>query len=66
MANDRAIMPSRTEVDPLFDGHLERGILDLTPTERLDWIWESMQLLRTGHAARRRRTLRKARVVTDN
>jgi hypothetical protein len=39
-------MPARSEVDPLFDGHLERGLLDLTPTERLDWIWTGMQLLR--------------------
>jgi len=39
-------MPERGEVDPLFDGHLERPLLALSADERLDWIWEAMELVR--------------------
>lgn len=39
-------MPERGTVDPLFDGHLERPLLALSPEERLDWIWEMMELVR--------------------
>ena len=45
-------MPTRDEVDPAFDGHLERTLLDMTVAERLDWIWEAMELLNLGRAAR--------------
>lgn len=37
----------------MFDGHLERPLLELTVAERLDWIWEGMQLLWLGRQARR-------------
>ena len=47
-------MPHRSTVDPLFDGHLERPLLALTVSERLDWIWEAMQRLRLGEATRER------------
>lgn len=47
-----AKMPHRDVVDPLFDGHLERPLLQLTVSERLDWIWAAMQLLRLGNATR--------------
>jgi hypothetical protein len=39
-------MPERGTVDPLFDGHLERPLLALSPEERLDWSWEMMELAR--------------------
>jgi hypothetical protein len=52
--SERRSMPSRGDVDPLFDGHLERPLLDLTVSERLDWIWEAMQLLWLGDTARQR------------
>ena len=39
-------MPERGTVDPLFDGHLERPLLALSAEERLDWIWETMELVR--------------------
>ena len=39
-------MPERGSTDPLFDGHLERPLLALSPEERLDWIWEMMELVR--------------------
>lgn len=45
-------MPARDLVDPSFDGHLERPLLDLSPQERLDWIWTCMQVLRWARAAR--------------
>ncbi len=45
-------MPRRDQVDPDFDGHLERTLLDMTVEERLDWIWEAMQLLWIGREAR--------------
>lgn len=48
----QAPMPPRADVDPLFDGQLERSLLDLSVSERLDWIWESMQLLRMGRSTR--------------
>ena len=40
------LMPERGEVDPLFDGHLERPLLALSADERLDWIWQAMELVR--------------------
>lgn len=43
---DAEPMPDRRTVDPDFDGHLQRPLLELTPDERLDWIWETMQLVR--------------------
>lgn len=49
---DRQAMPARSTVDPMFDGHLDRSLLDLTVDERLDWIWTAMQLLRLGAAER--------------
>lgn len=45
-------MPHRDDVHPDFDGHLERTLLDMTVDERLDWIWEAMQLLWIGREAR--------------
>jgi len=45
-------MPRRDQVDPAFDGHLERPVSDLTVDEKLDWIWQCMQLLRAGQRAR--------------
>lgn len=42
-------MPERGTVDPLFDGHLERPFLALSAEERLDWLWETMELV---HLAR--------------
>lgn len=45
-------MPRRDEVHPDFDGHLERPFESLTPEERLEWVWECMQLLHTGARAR--------------
>lgn len=52
MPAEREAMPARGDVDSLFDGHLERELLDLTVSERLDWIWGAMQLLRAGRAGR--------------
>jgi hypothetical protein len=49
---DRELMPERGSVDPAFDGHLERGLLALTVTERLDWIWAAMEMLRVAEARR--------------
>jgi len=42
--------------DPLFDGHLERPLLEMTVQERLDWIddmmrfrhWVRTELRRSG------------------
>lgn len=45
---ERSTMPARGDVDALFDGHLERPLLELTVLERLDWIWAAMQLLHIG------------------
>jgi hypothetical protein len=39
-------MPERGTVDPLFDGHPERPFSELSPEERLDWLWEMMELVR--------------------
>lgn len=46
MAEMRTDMPSPADVDPMFDGHPERTLLELTPDERIDWIWATMELLR--------------------
>lgn len=27
------------KIDPMFDGHLEKSILEMTPGERLDYLW---------------------------
>lgn len=52
MGNSREEMPRRDTVDPAFDGHLERSLRDLDISERIDWIWEAMQLLRQARALR--------------
>jgi len=44
-------MPERGSVDPLFDGHLERPLRELSPEERLDWLWELMDLVRVARPA---------------
>jgi hypothetical protein len=31
------------EIDPMFDGHLEKRIKDMTPEEKLKYLWEMMQ-----------------------
>lgn len=49
MADRRPCPP----VDPLFDGHHERPFREWTPSERLDWIWATMQLLRDGERSGR-------------
>ncbi len=43
-------MPPRGTVDPLFDGHHERPFHTLTPVEKLDWLWATMELV---HGARK-------------
>ena len=48
-------MPARGDVAPMFDGHLERPLLELTVSERLDWIWEAMKLLWLGQQSRKQR-----------
>lgn len=45
-------MPRRDEVDPAFDGHPERPWRDLSPVEKLDWLWGRMQLLNARRADR--------------
>ena len=52
MPPERTPMPPRDEVHPDFDGHLQRPFSELSTEERLDWIWETMQLLRLGRIAR--------------
>lgn len=32
--------PDGRAVDPDFDGHAEKPFEDMTPAERLDWIWD--------------------------
>jgi hypothetical protein len=43
-------MPAPASVDPVFDGHPEIPLADMTPDQRIDWIWEMMCLLRQGRA----------------
>ncbi len=35
---------SWTDVDPEFDGHLAKPLLQMTVTERLEWAWQMMVL----------------------
>lgn len=53
MASEKP-MPRRDQVDPAFDGHHERPFSELTPEERLDWVWECMVLLHLGREKRAR------------
>ena len=46
-------MPPRDRVDPRFDGHFDRQWADLTPDEKLDWIWEIMELRRLSRRTER-------------
>jgi len=32
------------KADPIFDGHLEKNIKDMTPTERIDYLWQMVEL----------------------
>lgn len=34
---------SKENIDPVFDGHPERSILEMTPGERLDYLWELIE-----------------------
>jgi len=29
-------------IDPMFDGHLEKPVSEMTPKEKLDYIWMQM------------------------
>ena len=31
------------KIDPLFDGHPEKSAKDMTPTERLDYLWQLVE-----------------------
>jgi hypothetical protein len=53
-------MPHRGTVDQAFDGHLERPLLALSVSERLDWIWTGMRLLALGRAHREAQAARRA------
>jgi len=48
MAERDREMPTRGTVDPRFDGHPARTLLELDVDERIEWIWEAMFLLRLG------------------
>ena len=30
-------------IDPLFDGHLEKSAKEMTPTERLELLWQLVE-----------------------
>ncbi|MEO8211419.1 MAG: hypothetical protein ABI840_12745 [bacterium] len=30
------------EIDPMFDGHLEKPLSKMTPKEKLDYLWMQM------------------------
>ena len=30
------------EIDPLFDGHIEKPMSEMTPKEKLDYLWLQM------------------------
>ena len=33
----------KNSIDPEFDGHLEKSIKDMTPDERLDFLWRQIE-----------------------
>jgi hypothetical protein len=39
-------------VDPMFDGHLEKRVSEMTDAERLQWAWEGAQLLHWARQVR--------------
>ncbi len=43
---------SWTGVDPEFDGHLAKPILQMTTGERLEWAWQMMLLLDVASKSR--------------
>jgi hypothetical protein len=34
------------KIDPDFDGHMEKPILEMTPEERLDYLWTLIEFSR--------------------
>lgn len=52
MPADPAGFPAPADVHPDFDGHPDRPFHTWTADEKLDWIWEMMQLLADGARAR--------------
>ncbi len=40
-----------TRPDPDFDGHLEKPLTEMTPSEKLDWLWEMLCLQRMAQQA---------------
>jgi hypothetical protein len=62
-----AIVPGRwRNVDPMFDGHLEKPLLSMTVDERIDWIWQGMQLTYWLRDAQRQAPGRMDSSRTDN
>ncbi len=52
---------SWTGVDPEFDGHLAKPILQMTTGERLEWAWQMMVL----HDMANKRRAARANPPTD-
>jgi len=50
----------------MFDGHLEKPLLKMTVDERLDWIWQGMQLTYWLRDAQRKPPGRPDTGATDN
>ena len=42
-SNQKKINPvNGKEIDPMFDGHLEKPLSKMTPKEKLDYLWMQM------------------------
>lgn len=50
-------------VDPLFDGHLEKNILQMTPSERMDYLLMLIDLRVLANSAKK---LRKVKIKKEN
>jgi hypothetical protein len=41
------------KIDPMFDGHLEKNILQMTPTERMDYLLMLIDLRVLANSAKK-------------
>jgi len=51
------------QTDPLFDGHLEKNILQMTPTERMDYL---LMLIDLRELAKSAKIVNKEEIIKEN
>jgi hypothetical protein len=51
------------EIDPLFDGHLEKPLSKMTPREKIHYLWLQMEF---KYKIRNRKIIKRDSVIKNN